>query len=70
MPDLAGWPRERMPDRSEAQRLDVVPDWIGEIVSPAKANRDRDIKRPMYAESGVGLPGWWIPANTPWEPSL
>jgi hypothetical protein len=57
VPDWAGWRRERMADRPGAQPLDVVPHWIGEIVPRAKTNRDRAIKRPMYAESGVGLPG-------------
>ncbi|PWG62940.1 Uma2 family endonuclease [Spiribacter halobius] len=53
VPDLAGWRRERMPELPEDQRFEVVPDWVCEILSPATASRDREVKMPVYARYGV-----------------
>lgn len=53
VPDLAGWRRERMPKLPEDQRFEVVPDWVCEILSPATASKDREIKMPVYADYGV-----------------
>jgi len=49
VPDLAGWRRERMPYLPEGHRIEVVPDWICEILSPSTASKDREIKLPLYA---------------------
>jgi len=49
VPDLAGWRRERMPYLPESHRIEVVPDWICEILSPSTASKDREIKLPLYA---------------------
>lgn len=57
-PDLAGWLRERLPDPWDARPIDVVPDWICEIISPSNAAQDRVVKRNLYAERGVGF--YWI----------
>jgi Uma2 family endonuclease len=51
-PDLAGWLRTRMPALPE-NRIDVVPDWICEILSPTTRGYDQRIKRPFYARIGV-----------------
>lgn len=51
-PDLAGWRRERLLDL-EARPVDVVPDWVCEILSPSTASRDRVYKRHLYARHGV-----------------
>ncbi len=59
VPDLAGWRRERMPQLPEDQRFEVVPDWVCEILSPATASKDREIKLPIYAHYGVGY-AWLI----------
>lgn len=53
VPDLAGWRRERMPRLPRDQRIEVVPDWVCEILSPSTARKDRVIKMPVYARYGV-----------------
>lgn len=52
-PDLAGWRRERLPDPWDERPIDVVPNWICEVISPSNAGADRVTKRNLYAESGV-----------------
>jgi Uma2 family endonuclease len=39
-------------------RFEVVPDWVGEILSPSTARDDRVIKMPVYARYGV--PCLWL----------
>lgn len=58
VPDLAGWRRDRMPALPEDQRFEVVPDWVCEILSPATASKDREIKMGVYA--GYGVAHAWI----------
>ena len=53
VPDLAGWQRERMPRLPKDHRIEVVPDWVGEILSPSTARKDRMTKMPVYARYGV-----------------
>jgi Uma2 family endonuclease len=53
VPDLAGWRRERLPAIPDGA-IDVVPDWVCEILSPSTAVKDRKIKLPIYAALGVG----------------
>lgn len=53
VPDLAGWRRERMPRLPNDQRIEVVPDWVCEILSPSTARKDRMTKMPVYAHYGV-----------------
>jgi len=59
VPDLAGWHRERMPSLPQDQRFEVVPDWVCEILSPATASRDREVKMPVYARYGVAY-AWLV----------
>ncbi len=52
VPDLAGWKRDRLPDIPDGP-VNVVPDWVCEILSPSTARKDRQIKLPLYGELGV-----------------
>lgn len=53
VPDIAGWRKERFPSRLEANWIDVPPDWICEVLSPATVRLDKTRKMPIYAEHGV-----------------
>jgi Uma2 family endonuclease len=57
-PDVVGFRRERLPSPWGMRPIDVVPDWICEILSPSNASRDRVRKRRLYARSGVAH--YWI----------
>ena len=57
-PDISGWRRARLPDPWDARPIDIVPDWICEVVSPSNASHDRVTKRNLYAECGVAF--YWI----------
>jgi Uma2 family endonuclease len=57
-PDLVGWRRERLPSPWGKRPIDVVPDWICEVLSPTGVRRDRVIKRELYARHGV--PFYWL----------
>ncbi len=54
VPDLAGWRRERMPVvPTKDAYIDIVPNWICEVLSPSTARFDRRIKMSTYALAGV-----------------
>ena len=55
VPDLAGWRRERLPSLPDAAFMELAPDWVGEIVSPATTRLNRGAKRTIYAEIGVAF---------------
>jgi Uma2 family endonuclease len=57
-PDLAGWKRERLPRPGSVRPIEVVPDWVCEILSPATAARDRVTKRALYARAGISH--YWL----------
>jgi Uma2 family endonuclease len=57
-PDLAGWRRERMPTPWDERPIDVVPDWVCEVVSPSNASQDRVRKRELYARFGIAY--YWL----------
>ncbi|MFO1141628.1 MAG: Uma2 family endonuclease [Amaricoccus sp.] len=54
VPDLAGWRRERMAAYPDAPWFDLAPDWACEVLSPGTRRFDLDVKRRIYAESGIG----------------
>lgn len=53
VPDLAGWPRERMPQLSRGSWFESAPDWCCEVLSPSTARVDRAEKMPIYVTWGV-----------------
>ena len=53
VPDLAGWRLDRIALTGDELWMDVVPDWICEILSPWTAAYDRRVKMPKYAHYGV-----------------
>jgi Uma2 family endonuclease len=57
-PDLAGWRRDRVPERPTGRPIAVRPDWVCEILSSSNAATDQVDKFRVYAESG--LPFYWI----------
>ena len=59
VPDLAGWRRSRLPRIPQDHRFTVVPDWVGEVLSPSTESRDREVKMPIYAHFGVAY-AWLI----------
>lgn len=53
VPDLAGWRRARMPEMPDAPYIELAPDWLCEVLSPATATVDRARKMDHYAAAGV-----------------
>jgi Uma2 family endonuclease len=52
-PDVAGWRRERLPERPAGAAIAVVPDWVCEIHSNSTRRHDLTVKMPMYLHHGV-----------------
>lgn len=57
-PDLSGWRRDRLPTPWGKRPIDVVPDWVCEILSPSNAAHDRVTKAGLYAHHHV--PFLWL----------
>lgn len=57
-PDLAGWRRDRVPQRPSGWPVRIVPDWVCEVLSPGTAGRDLGPKLRTYHAHGVGH--YWI----------
>jgi Uma2 family endonuclease len=58
VPDLAGWRCERMPVVPDTASIELVPDWVCEILSPSTEATDRGRKRRIYAS--YGLQHYWL----------
>jgi Uma2 family endonuclease len=53
-PDIAGWHRDRFAEvPSDAVVVEVVPNWVCEVLSPSTKRRDRTEKLPNYFRQGV-----------------
>ncbi|MCA9705743.1 MAG: Uma2 family endonuclease [Myxococcales bacterium] len=53
-PDVAGWRRDRTPQRPQGWPVRVRPDWVCEILSPTTAARDVGPKLRTYHRHEVG----------------
>ncbi len=62
VPDLAGWRIERMPQVPDVVGIELAPDWICEVLSPATARVDLMVKLPVYAKQGVAH-AWIVDAT-------
>jgi Uma2 family endonuclease len=58
LPDVAGWRRDRHPERPAGRPVRARPDWVCEILSPSTAERDLGVKRAAYAAAGVDH--YWV----------
>jgi len=58
VPDLAGWRAERLAAEPEHAFIDIAPDWVCEVLSPATGRLDRGPKRRIYAKAGI--PHLWL----------
>lgn len=56
VPDIAGWRAERMPETPETDGVEIVPDWVCEVISDTRL--DRGVKLPAYGRHGV--PCLWM----------
>ncbi len=57
-PDVAGWRRERLEDPWDLRPIEIVPDWICEVLSPSNIADDRVRKRRLYAEHALAY--YWL----------
>ncbi len=58
-PDALGWRRDRLAGIDRARRVEVVPDWVCEVLSPSTRAHDLGAKLRAYARIGVGS-GWYV----------
>ena len=56
-PDIAGWRRERLPERPKGTPIEVRPDWVCEILS---TNRRNDLVRKKRVYHRHEVPHYWI----------
>lgn len=57
-PDVAGWRREKVPERPRGSVVSITPDWICEILSPGNATNDTIKKKRIYHHAHVGH--YWL----------
>jgi Uma2 family endonuclease len=57
-PDVAGWRRERMPQRPKGRPVRVRPDWVCEVLSPSTASRD--LVEKMQTLRQCEVPHYWV----------
>lgn len=57
-PDLVGWRKARVPNFPLERPIEIVPDWVCEVLSPSNASRDRTKKADLYLRAGV--PFYWL----------
>lgn len=57
-PDVAGWRRERSPERPGGMPVELRPDWVCEVLSASNATHDSVTKLRLY--HSVGIPHYWL----------
>jgi Uma2 family endonuclease len=57
-PDVAGWRRDRVPERPKGRPVRVRPDWVCEVLSPSNAHIDLVEKLETFLRCEV--PHYWI----------
>jgi len=62
-PDLAGWRVDRVAELPDENPIDIVPDWVCEVMSPSTAVTDVRLKLPVYARAGVSFIWYVDPEN-------
>ena len=63
VPDIAGWRRERLPQIPAEPWMELAPDWVCEVSSPATWQLDRTVKLDTYFTQGVGHV-WFVEPST------
>ncbi len=58
-PDALGWRKERLPRRTKGKRVNVVPDWVCEVLSSSTRKHDLKTKAQAYARIGVAH-RWYV----------
>ncbi len=58
-PNVAGWRRERLAELPVDTAIQIAPDWICEVLSPAMRHYGLVKKRPFYAQIGVSSV-WYV----------
>jgi Uma2 family endonuclease len=56
--DLAGWRRERVPERPRERPIRLLPDWVCEVLSPTNAANDTVRKQRILHKHRV--PHYWL----------
>jgi hypothetical protein len=57
-PDLAGWRRERVPERPQGSRLRARPDWVCDVIARPSAYEDAAQRLELFQRNGV--PFCWV----------
>jgi hypothetical protein len=57
-PDLAGWRRERVPERPHGSPIRALPDWICHVMARSSAYEDTVQRLELFQRSGV--PFCWV----------
>jgi Uma2 family endonuclease len=58
LPDVAGWRRDRVPERPRGRPIRIRPDWVAEVLSPS--NPENDLGAKLFGYHRAGVPHYWI----------
>lgn len=53
VPDVSGWRTERIAGHRNDNPIEIVPDWVCEVLSDSTRRKDLGPKRALYARHGV-----------------